>query len=97
MQVIPHSKELAELSRMTSESSRLGYSRQSYGQGLKMVRTHFLVKSPNIRLHRHFLMSGTGINQHPEIWESEAFAEGLKLPNLWVLVNSSPRHEEGPG
>ena len=48
-------------------------------------------------------MTGTVINQHPEIWESEDFAEGeglrpqAKLPNLWVLVNYSPSHEEGPG
>ena len=43
MQMMAHSKELVELSRMKRESSRLDDFGQSYDQRLMMVRTHFWV------------------------------------------------------
>ena len=43
MQLIVHSKELIQLSRMIPKSTRFDDSRQSYDQKLIMVRTHFWV------------------------------------------------------
>ena len=43
MHMMAHSKELVELSRMRPESTSLDDSKQSYDQGLIMVRTHFWV------------------------------------------------------
>ena len=57
-------------------------------------KTHKPRATPHVsrieKLAWSFFMYGTGVNQHPEIWESEAFAEGLRcnsqISGCWLIT-----------